>query len=29
MNFHSPSEHLLDGKRYDLEVHIVYQIVHK
>ena len=28
VNFHSPSEHLLGGKRYDLEAHLLYSLVH-
>ena len=26
MHFHAPSEHTVDGKHYDLELHIVHQI---
>jgi len=27
MHMHGPSEHRLDGKQYDLEVHIVHELV--
>ena len=27
MHFHGPSEHKLDGKQYDLEMHIVHELV--
>ncbi len=29
ISFHSPSEHMLEGKRFDMELHLLYQIVDK